>query len=574
MKMPHLPVLSDIAVTLIALAIAGALGLLLGKQKIKGVGLGIGGVLFSGIAVGHFAARWGIEFDYEIMHFVREFGLILFVYTIGIQVGPSFFQSFKSDGLKLNLAALSIVSLGVVVTVAIFFVFGLDVPALVGVMSGAVTNTPGLGAATQVLTELGFTDETLALTGMGYAVAYPFGILGILLTMLGVKALLRVDLDKEGEDYKRETKSGEGSLPTMDVEVTNPNLDGLKLGDVPDLYDDEVVASRMKKSGNLVVPTRDTVVNLGDSLHIVGPAKALKAMKIILGKETDQPLTTKGTNLTWARLVVTEQKAVGAKLRDLAFQEGHDVTVSRINRAGVELPPRADSKLAFGDIITIVGMPDDINAVKMQIGNERSRLDEVQFEALFIGVALGILLGSIPLMIPGLSAPLKLGLAGGPLVAAILLGRLGSWGPFVWFMPPVANHALREIGIVLFLAVVGITSGGGFIDTLVHGPGLSWMGYGVLITLIPLMTVGLVARIFFKFNYLSLSGVLAGSMTDPPALAFAVSMSPTAAASVAYVSVYPLVMFLRILAPQLIVLLLIGFGGGDMPVPVEALPLP
>lgn len=564
--MPQLPVLSDIAVTLIALAIAGALGLLLGKVKLKGVGLGIGGVLFSGIAVGHFAANWGIEFDYEIMHFVREFGLILFVYTIGIQVGPSFFQSFKSDGLKLNLAALSIVTLGVLTTVFIFFAFGLDVPALVGVMSGAVTNTPGLGAATQVLTELGFTDETLALTGMGYAVAYPFGIVGILLTMLGVRALLRVDLEKEGEAYKRETKSGEGSLPTMDIEVTNPNLDGLKLGDVPDLYDAEVVASRMKKSGELVVPTRDTVVHTGDSLHIVGPAKALKAMKLILGKEADAPLTTKGTNLTWARLVVTEQKAVGAKLRDLALMEGHDVTISRINRAGVELPPRADSRLAFGDIITIVGLPEDIEAVKMTIGNQRSRLDEVQFEALFVGVALGILLGSIPLVIPGLSAPLKLGLAGGPLVAAILLGRLGSWGPFVWFMPPVANHALREIGIVLFLAVVGITSGGGFIDTLIYGPGLSWMGYGVMITLIPLMTVGLIARIFFKFNYLSLSGVLAGSMTDPPALAFAVSMSPTAAASVAYVSVYPLVMFLRILAPQLIVLLLIGFGGGDMPV--------
>ncbi len=572
--MLHLPHLSDIAVTMIALAIAGTLGLLFGKLKIKGVGLGIGGVLFSGIAVGHFSSKLGIEFDGGMMHFVREFGLILFVYTIGIQVGPSFFQSFKADGLKLNLAALAIVSLGVGVTVFIFFAFGLDVPALVGVMSGSVTNTPGLGAATQVLTELGFTDETLAMTGLGYAVAYPFGIVGILLTMLGVRYVLGIDLDKEGEEYQREMKAGEAALPTIDIEITNPNLDGLQLGDVPDLYDGDVVASRMRKSGELIVPARDTVVHLGDSLHVVGPAKALKAMKIILGKETDQPLTTKGTNLTWARLVVTEQKAVGAKLRDLAFQEGHDVTVSRINRAGVELPPRADAKLAFGDIITIVGMPDDINAVKMQIGNERSRLDEVQFDALFVGIALGILIGSIPLAIPGLSAPMSLGLAGGPLVAAILLGRLGSWGPFVWFMPPVANHALREIGIVLFLAVVGITSGGRFLETLIHGPGLTWMGYGVMITLIPLMTVGFVARLVFKFNYLSLAGVLAGSMTDPPALAFAVSMSPTAAASVAYVSVYPLVMFLRILAPQLIVLLLIGLGGGAMPVPVEALPLP
>ena len=216
------------------------------------------------------------------------------------------------------------------------------------------------------------------------------------------------------------------------------------------------------------------------------------------------------------------------KLRDLALLEGHDVTISRINRAGIELPPRADSTLAFGDIVTVVGMPDDIEAVKMQLGNERSRLDQVQFEALFVGIALGILLGSIPLAIPGLPAPLKLGLAGGPLVAAILLGRLGNFGPFVWFMPPAANHALREIGIILFLAVVGVAAGNGFLDILLNGPGLAWMGYGVLITLVPLMTVGLIARLVFKFNFLSLSGVLAGSMTDPPALAFAVSMNPSA----------------------------------------------
>jgi len=558
--------LSETAVTLIALAIAGSLGILFGRLKIGAVGLGIGGVLFAGIAVGHLSEIWGVHFNKEVMYFVREFGLILFVYTIGIQVGPGFFQSFRADGLRFNLAAMAIVGLGVAMTVVVFFAFGLDINVLVGIMSGAVTNTPGLGAATQILGDVGFTGPEITLTGMGYAVAYPFGIIGILVTMLAVRFLSRTDIEAEADAYKKETRAGDSSLPTLDVEVTNPNLDGLRLGDVPGLFDQEVVASRMRKGGaaggEVVVPTRDLVVHSGDVLHLVGSAKALQAMRLVLGRAVDQPVSTKGTKLTWVRLVVTANKALGVKLRDLALFEGHDVTISRINRAGIELPPRADSTLAFGDIVTVVGQPDDIEAVKMVLGDERSRLDQVQFEALFIGVALGILLGSIPLAIPGLPAPLKLGLAGGPLVAAILLGRLGHFGPFVWFMPPAANHALREIGIILFLAVVGVSAGHGFLDVLLNGPGLAWMGYGVLITLVPLMTVGLIARLVFKFNYLSLSGVLAGSMTDPPALAFAVSMSSSAAASVGYVSVYPLVMFLRILAPQLLVLVLLGFGTG------------
>jgi putative transport protein len=558
--MPFLD-LSDIALTLIALSIAGSVGLLLGRVEIGRVGLGIGGVLFSGIAVGHFASAWGIVFDTHMLHFVREFGLILFVYTIGIQVGPSFFKSFGRDGLRLNLAALAIVGLGVAVTVGVFLAFGLDVPVLVGVMSGAVTNTPGLGAATQILAETGYTDSALALTGLGYAVAYPFGIVGILLTMLVLRALFRVNLAAEHEAWKHETGGGEAALPTIDVVVTNPNVDGLPLGEVPGLFDGEVAASRMLQGDEITLPTRKTVVHTGDTLHIVGPAKALAQMKLLLGPEAAAPITTRGSRMTWARLVVTERKALGVRLRDLALPEGHDVTISRINRAGVELPPRAEMTLAFGDIVTVVGLPQDIEAVKTKIGGERARLDQVQFEALFVGVALGILLGSIPLALPGLPAPLKLGLAGGPLVAALALGRLGHYGPFVWFMPPVANTALREIGIVLFLAVVGITAGDRFVDTLISGPGLSWMGYGVLITLVPLMTVGLVARLVFRFNYLSLAGVLAGSMTDPPALAFAVSMHHSPAASVAYVSVYPLVMFLRILAPQLMVLLLLGAGG-------------
>ena len=560
--MPQLFDLSATALTLFALAVAGTLGLLLGRVKIGTVGLGVGGVLFAGIAVGHIAEANGIHFNAEVMHFTREFGLILFVYTIGIQVGPGFFQSFRADGLRFNLAAMAVVGLGVVMTLIVFFAFGLDLHVLVGIMSGAVTNTPGLGAATQILGDAGFGTREIALTGMGYAVAYPFGIVGILVTIITVRILSRTDVEAEAAGFRKARKEGESALPSIDVEVTNPNLDGVGLGEVPGLYDQEVVASRIRKGSQVVVPTRDLVVNTGDVLHLVGSAKGLRAMKLVLGHEVAQPVTMKGTKLGWVRLAVTEQKALGVKLRDLALVEGHDVTISRINRAGIELPPRADSTLAFGDIVTVVGMPDDLEAVKMRLGNQRSRLDQVQFEALFVGIALGILLGSIPLAVPGLPAPLKLGLAGGPLVAAILLGRLGHYGPFVWFMPPAANHALREIGIILFLAVVGVGAGRGFLDILFDGPGLAWMGYGVLITLVPLLSVGLIARFVFKFNFLSLSGVLAGSMTDPPALAFAVSMNTCAAASVAYVSVYPLVMFLRILAPQLLVLLLLGVGAG------------
>lgn len=549
--------LSEVAVTVIVLAMAGSLGLLLGRVKIAGVGLGIGGVLFSGIAMGHVAGVLSIGFDKAVLTFVREFGLILFVYTIGIQVGPSFFAAFGRSGLRLNLAAATVVLLGVAATAAVAAFSGLEPAVLVGIMSGAVTNTPGLGAATQTLADIGAPADAVGRAGMGYAVAYPFGIVGILLSMLTIRALFRIDTEGEARAWRAET-GGSGSLNTVDLIVTNPNLDGCRLGEVPGLADGEVTASRMKRADDedLIVPGRATVVHTGDQLHLVGPAPALEAIRLVLGPPAPAALTTQGSRLSWARLVVTRMPRGGGRLRDLALPEGHDVTVSRINRGGVELPPRADSMLRYGDIITVVGTPDDIETVKMKIGNERSRLDQVQFEALFLGIILGVLLGSVPLALPGLPAPLKLGLAGGPLVVAIALGRVGHAGPFTFFMPPAANSALRELGIVLFLAVVGLSAGGGFLSTLLDGEGLSWMAWGVLITLLPLLVVGIAARALFGFNFLSLIGVLAGSMTDPPALAFAAGMHRSAAASVAYVSVYPLVMLLRILAPQILILAL------------------
>lgn len=550
--------ISPVGLATAALALSGALGLLLGGLNWRGIGLGIGGVLFAGLFVGHWTSVAGLHLAPEMLEFVREFGLIIFVFTIGIQVGPGFFASLQKAGLQFNLIAASIVILGVATTVALHFLADIPVPALVGLMSGAVTNTPGLGAATQVLKDSGIPSEVISEASLGYAVAYPFGIIGILLTMIAVRQVLAIRIEREEAEFEAtRAKGGSKELPALNVVVRNPNLEGLELGEVPDLYDQGVVVSRLKRGEVLMHPLRSMALHMGDVLHLVGPADKLHAMVLILGEEVDVSLTsTKGTQLSWQRVAVTAQKALGKHIRDLGLEE-RSVSISRVTRAGTQLPVEPDLSLQFGDILTVVGAPADIEAVKPLFGDQVKSLDLVQFSGVFFGILLGVILGSIPIAFPGLPAPLKLGLAGGPLVVAILLSRVGFLGPFVFFMPPVANHALRELGIVLFLSAVGLKAGGQFVQTLIHGPGLEWMLYGMVITLVPLMIVGFIARALYRVNYLSLSGVLAGSMTDPPALAFANGMSNSAAASVGYASVYPLVMCMRILAPQIIVLLLL-----------------
>ncbi|WP_444462450.1 putative transporter [Rhodobacter capsulatus] len=550
--------ISPVGLATAALALSGALGLLLGGLNWRGIGLGIGGVLFAGLFVGHWTSVAGLHLAPEMLEFVREFGLIIFVFTIGIQVGPGFFASLQKAGLQFNLIAASIVILGVATTVALHFLADIPVPALVGLMSGAVTNTPGLGAATQVLKDSGIPSEVISEASLGYAVAYPFGIIGILLTMIAVRQVLAIRIEREEAEFEAtRAKGGSKELPALNVVVRNPNLEGLELGEVPDLYDQGVVVSRLKRGEVLMHPLRSMALHMGDVLHLVGPADKLHAMVLILGEEVDVSLTsTKGTQLSWQRVAVTAQKALGKHIRDLGLEE-RSVSISRVTRAGTQLPVEPDLSLQFGDILTVVGAPADIEAVKPLFGDQVKSLDLVQFSGVFFGILLGVILGSIPIAFPGLPAPLKLGLAGGPLVVAILLSRVGFLGPFVFFMPPVANHALRELGIVLFLSAVGLKAGGQFVQTLINGPGLEWMLYGMVITLVPLMIVGFIARALYRVNYLSLSGVLAGSMTDPPALAFANGMSNSAAASVGYASVYPLVMCMRILAPQIIVLLLL-----------------
>lgn len=552
--------LSDIALAMLALSVCGALGLALGGLAIRGVGLGIGGVLFAGLFVGDLAGRAGIEFDRATLEFVREFGLIVFVYTIGVQVGPGFFASFRESGLRLNAIAAGIVLLGVATTVAVHFVFGLDVPALVGVMSGAVTNTPGLGAAVQTLTDAGMSAEELARPSIGYAVAYPFGIVGILLAMLLLRFALRIDVERENRAWEASRAGAGGALPTLDVVVANPNFDGVPLSEVPGLSDEDVICSRLQRGGRLTTPGPATVLAMGDALHLVGPAKKLAQMRLILGREADAPLTThaEGAEIAWERAVVTESAVLGRRIGSLGLMERHGVRISRVNRAGAELLARGALTLQFGDMVTLVGPKANLAPARALLGDKRARLEQVDFRAMFLGLGLGVLLGSIPIFVPGLPAPLRLGLAGGPLVAAILLARLGHLGSLVWFMPPAANHALREFGIVLFLAVVGLKSGDKFLDALLVGDGVLWMACGALVTLVPLLTMAFVARLAAKANYLEICGVLAGASTDPPALAFANALAPSQAAAIAYASVYPLVMFLRILAPQLLALLLLA----------------
>ncbi|MGY5452974.1 putative transporter [Agarivorans sp. MS3-6] len=550
--------MSEVALSILVLSVVAVLGLWFGGLKIRGVGLGIGGVLFGGLFVGHFIKQFGWHLDPHALHFIKEFGLILFVYTIGIQVGPGFFASLKASGLKLNLLAVGIVLLGGVTAVALHFIFDLPLNVFLGIYSGAVTNTPSLAAGQQILQELGMATEETTVLGLGYAMAYPFGILGILLSMWIIRLAFRINIDQEAEDFDSAKGKKKQSLQDINVIIENPNLDGLAFSELNKLIGEDLVCSRVKSDGELKVPTPDMLMHRGDYLHLVGPSRQkLEQATLIIGQEINESLSTKGTLLRSERVVVTEERILGKKLSELDLKHSFDVVISRLNRAGVELIANKDTTLQFGDILNIVGPSADIDKVAKSLGNVRSKLQHVQMLPIFIGIGLGVLLGSLPLAIPSLPAPLKLGLAGGPLIVAIVLARIGSIGRLYWFMPPSANLALREIGIVLFLAVVGINSGANFIETLVEGDGLDWMFYGAFITLIPLLIIGFIGRYVFKVNYLSLCGLMAGSMTDPPALAFANSIHSTSGASaLAYATVYPLVMCLRILSPQVIAVLL------------------
>lgn len=539
--------------TVIVLSAVIATGVMLGEVKLFGISLGIAGVLFSGLAFGHFH----FTVDHAIIEFAREFGLILFVYTIGMQVGPSFFASFRKQGLKLNSLAAAIVLAGVGVAVAIKFIAGLPIAVIVGLLSGAVTNTPGLGAAQQALKEtLPDAADAGELSGMGYAVAYPFGILGIILTMILIRTLLRINIQKESEAFELTEKPAGKAPENYNLAVTNPRLVGQDVRTLANLVQAEFVISRLLRGDEVVLPGADTRLDRGDILHVVATRENAEKLAIIVGDVSKLDVRTVPSDLTARNILITRKDSVGRTIRELDLMNRCGVAITRVHRAGIELVAKAGMDLHFGDRVTVVGEADGIKKAAIELGDSMKQLIHPNILPIFIGIILGVLLGSIPLAIPGIPAPVKLGLAGGPLLVAILLSRVGKIGPIVWYLPQSANLIVREIGITLFLACVGLKSGGKFLETLTQGDGLWWMLLAAAITIVPLLVVGFLARLVFRLNFLTVCGLLAGSMTDPPALSFANQIASSDAPAVTYASVYALTMFLRILTAQALVLFL------------------
>ena len=542
-----------VAHAVIILSLVAMAGLLLGNLKIGGIGLGIAGVLFAGIGFGHF----GFEIDHTILEYTRDFGLVLFVYTIGMQVGPGFFSSLRKQGLSLNLMAISTVGLGAAIALLLGHFMNFPTAAVAGLFSGATTNTPSLGAVQEALRSLpGVTPAEAALPALAYAAAYPFGIMGIIFTMLLLRGLFRIDPKKEAVAFKAEQGMGEKHLYRRSIQVADELFDGVKLGDVVELTDLNVVVTRVfnNRARTLSTATPTTYLHCDDVVLAVGEKENVDQACDLLGKPARIDLMKEQGQVAYRDVIVTRKEIMGQSLRQLGLEQLYGVAISRVTRAGVEMTAVPDLNLQFGDRVRVVGEADRIKQVTAVLGDSLDILNHTNFIPVFIGIALGVFVGSIPIQIMGMPAPVTLGLAGGPLIVAIALSRIGRIGPLVWYMPLGANLALRELGIILFLACVGLKAGTRFVDILLHGDGLLWMACASLITVVPLLAIGLVARKVFRQNFMNICGVLAGTMTDPPALAFANNISDSDAPSVAYATVYPLTMLLRILAAQVIVL--------------------
>ena len=532
-----------------------ASGVLLGKMKIFGVSLGVTFVLFVGILLGHF----GFTGNREIMNFIQDFGLILFVFCIGLQVGPSFFSSFKKGGVTMNLIATGVVLLNIVVMLVLWLTLfnPEDLPMLVGVLCGAVTNTPGLGAASEALSQTGYTGPDIA---NGYACAYPLGVVGIIGATILLRHLCRVNLKEEEEELKQEEGNPHIKPHLMHVEVHNEALNGKSLMAVREFLNRDFVCSRILQNGHVSIPTRDTIFHVGDQLFIVCAEDDAEAIIAFIGKriEVDWEQQDISSPLISRRILVTQSKVNGKSLGQLHFSSIYGVNVTRINRSGMDLFANPHLKLQVGDRLMVVGPQDAVERVAHKMGNSLKRLDHPNIVTIFVGVFLGILFGSLPIAIPGMPTPIKLGLAGGPLIVAILIARFGYKLKLVTYTTMSANLMLREIGLALFLASVGIKAGANFVNTVVEGDGLLYVGCGFLITTIPILIMGLVARLKYKLNYFTLMGLIAGSTTDPPALAYANQTAGNDAPAVGYTTVYPLAMFLRILTAQVIILVLCG----------------
>lgn len=542
----------SVAHSVISLSVVIVLGLALGSLRAKGLNLGVAGVLFAGLALGHF----GLRVNPEVLEFVREFGLILFVFTIGLQVGPGFFASLRRQGLALNgLAALTVL-LGALVTVAIHFWAGVPAPAAAGLFSGATTNTPSLAAVGQALRQTpGLGASTLELPGLAYAVAYPFGIVGTILTLLIVRRVFRIDVDAERKALEEAEQNGRWEIQAVALKVRNPNLAGARISNIPGLTEAKAVVSRVHRDGRTELARPDFVLRAGDTVLVVAPRENLPTLRLAIGPHSSLDILRPGGSLTTRRVVVTRKSVLGKRIGDLHLLERFEVNVTRLTRAGQEFTATPDLALQFGDLLMLVGYEQGVAEAAQDLGNSSKDLSAPQLLPIFAGIALGILAGSLPIALPGLPAPVKLGLAGGPLLIAILLSRLGNIGPLVWYMPPGANYMVREMGIALFLACVGLHAGDSFVAVL-RGEGLRWLLFATAITLVPILAAGILARAIWKLNYVKICGLVAGSMTDPPALAFANLLTQSERAAVAYATVYPLTMILRIFTAQLLILFL------------------
>ena len=540
---------SSVAHIVLLYAFVVAAGVYLGKIKIFGVSLGVTFVLFAGILMGHF----GFTADTHILHFIREFGLILFVFCIGLQVGPSFFSSFKKGGMTLNLLAVGIVVLNIAVALGLYYLWNdrVELPMMVGILYGAVTNTPGLGAANEALNQLHYTGPQIAL---GYACAYPLGVVGIIGSIIAIRYIFRVNMAKEEESLKIQSGDSHHKPHMMSLEVRNESISGKTLIEIKNFLGRKFVCSRIRHDGHVSIPDHETVFNIGDQLFIVCSEEDAPAIVVFIGKEVELDWEKQDLPMVSRRILVTKPEINGKTLGSMHFRSMYGVNVTRINRSGMDLFADPNLILQVGDRVMVVGQQDAVERVAGVLGNQLKRLDTPNIVTIFVGIFLGILLGSLPIAFPGMPTPLKLGLAGGPLVVAILIGRFGHKLHLVTYTTMSANLMLREIGIVLFLASVGIEAGEHFVQTVVEGSGLLYVGYGFLITVIPLLIIGMIARFYCKVNYFTLMGLIAGSNTDPPALAYANQTSGNDAPAVGYSTVYPLTMFLRILAGQMILL--------------------
>ncbi len=543
-----------IAHSILILSVAIAFGIQLGKIKIFGVSLGITLVLFVGILLGHF----GFHINEEILHFFKEFGLILFVFSVGMQVGPGFFSSFKKGGITLNLLACGIVLLGAGITIIIHYITGIPMSTMVGVMSGAVTNTPGLGAAQQAYSDLfGNTDPTIAL---GYAVAYPLGVVGIILSMLCIRYVFRINFAKESEQLAaEESRQIKGATPVSLI-VKNPAVFNRSIRELSSLLEHrEFVISRIwqKDINKIEIATAETVLQQDDKIFVITTDHDVETIKTFIGEEIEmdrKQWIPADSQFISRRIVITKPELNGKQLGELQLRRLHGINITRINRSGVDLVATPTLTLQIGDRLTVVGSEPAVAKVSEILGNSLKRLNEPNLITIFIGISLGIILGSIPFAFPGIPQPVKLGLAGGPLIVAILISRFGYKYKLITYTTQSANLMLREVGISLFLACVGLSAGQGFVDTIVNKGGFAWIGYGFIITTVPLLIIGFIGRYFYKVNYYTLMGLIAGSTTDPPALAYANTTAGNDSPAVGYATVYPITMFLRVLTAQLLIL--------------------